>query len=166
MSLVRHSKPTLAHCEQVGRTPSQRIFLLRQRSQACAMRLWALVPTLMTFIGRMPGILRDFAQSSAVLGQRIVALACPSREVFFRWCSFSQSFRMFPVSWCSTTAGNPVHALFASDWPLFVLFFSFRLGVFGRNRCELAAVSEKTREGVASGPPRRLTKNRAGVRLG
>jgi hypothetical protein len=34
LSLVRHSKPTLAHCEQQGRTPSQRIFLLRHRSQA------------------------------------------------------------------------------------------------------------------------------------
>jgi hypothetical protein len=29
---------------------------LRQRSQAWAMRLWELVPTLITFIGKMPGI--------------------------------------------------------------------------------------------------------------
>lgn len=56
LSLVRHSKPTEEHCEHVGRTPSQRIFLLLQRSQACAIRLWALLPTLMTFIGKMPGI--------------------------------------------------------------------------------------------------------------
>jgi hypothetical protein len=34
LSLVRHSKPTLAHCEHVGRVPSHRIFLLLQRSQA------------------------------------------------------------------------------------------------------------------------------------
>lgn len=37
--------------------PSQRIFLLRHLSQAWAIRLWELVPTLMTFIGRIPGIL-------------------------------------------------------------------------------------------------------------
>ena len=36
--------------------PSQRIFLDRQRSQACAIRLCELVPTLITFIGRMPGM--------------------------------------------------------------------------------------------------------------
>lgn len=59
LSLVRHSNPTLAHWEHVGRVPSQRIFLLRQRSQACAMRLWALLPTLMTFIGRMPGMMGE-----------------------------------------------------------------------------------------------------------
>ena len=56
LSLVRHSKPTLEHCEQVGRMPSHRIFLLRQRSQAWAIRLCELVPTLMTFMGRIPGI--------------------------------------------------------------------------------------------------------------
>lgn len=39
LSLVLHSKPTLAHWEQHGRMPSQRIFLLRHRSQAWAMRL-------------------------------------------------------------------------------------------------------------------------------
>lgn len=40
--------------------PSQRIFLLRQRSHAWAMRLCELMPTLMVFkgvMGRMPGIL-------------------------------------------------------------------------------------------------------------
>lgn len=57
LSLVLHSNPTLAHCVQHGRIPSHRIFLLLQRSQAWAIRLWVLVPTLMTFIGRMPGIL-------------------------------------------------------------------------------------------------------------
>jgi hypothetical protein len=57
LSLVRHSKPTLEHCEQVGRIPSQRIFLLRHRSQAWAIRLWELVPTLITFIGRIPGMI-------------------------------------------------------------------------------------------------------------
>ena len=57
LSLVRHSKPTLAHCEQQGRMPSQRIFLLRQRSQAWAIRLCELVPTLITFMGSIPGIL-------------------------------------------------------------------------------------------------------------
>jgi hypothetical protein len=57
LSLVLHSKPTVAHCEHVGLMPSHRIFLLRQRSQAWAIRLCELVPTLMTFIGRIPGIL-------------------------------------------------------------------------------------------------------------
>lgn len=58
LSLVRHSKPTLAHCEQQGRTPSQRIFLLRHRSQAWAIRLVVPVPpTLITFIGKIPGML-------------------------------------------------------------------------------------------------------------
>ena len=56
LSLVLHSKPTFAHCEQHGRIPSHRIFLLRQRSQACAIRLCAVVPTLITFIGSIPGI--------------------------------------------------------------------------------------------------------------
>lgn len=37
--------------------PSQRIFLLLQRSQAWAMRLWLPLPTLITFMGRIPGIL-------------------------------------------------------------------------------------------------------------
>jgi hypothetical protein len=59
LSLVRHSKPTLAHWEHVGRVPSQRIFLLRHRSQAWAIRLWALLPTLITFIGRMPGMVGE-----------------------------------------------------------------------------------------------------------
>jgi hypothetical protein len=63
LSLVRHSKPTLAHCEQQGRTPSQRIFLLRQRSQAWAMRLCVPVPpTLITFMGKIPGMLGRVAQ--------------------------------------------------------------------------------------------------------
>ncbi len=34
LSLVLHSNPTLAHCEQHGRIPSHLIFLLRHRSQA------------------------------------------------------------------------------------------------------------------------------------
>ncbi len=37
--------------------PSHRIFLLRQRSQAWAIRLCEVAPTLMTFIGSIPGIL-------------------------------------------------------------------------------------------------------------
>lgn len=40
--------------------PSQRIFLLRHLSQAWAIRLCELVPTLMTFMGRIPGILAVF----------------------------------------------------------------------------------------------------------
>jgi hypothetical protein len=79
LSLVRHSKPTLAHCEQHGRMPSHRIFLLRQRSQAWAIRLWELVPTLMTFIGRIPGILAVFD--------------CPS-SVESRTCGFSLMFNV------------------------------------------------------------------------
>jgi hypothetical protein len=56
LSLVLHSKPTLAHCVQHGRTPSQRIFFERQRSQAWATRLCEVPPTLMTFMGRIPGM--------------------------------------------------------------------------------------------------------------
>ena len=63
LSLVLHSKPTFAHCVQHGVMPSQRIFLLRHRSQAWAILLCAAVPTLMTFIGSIPGI---FAISSEV----------------------------------------------------------------------------------------------------
>ena len=59
LSLVLHSKPTLAHCEQHGVIPSHRIFLLRHLSQACAILLCALVPTLITFIGRIPGMVVD-----------------------------------------------------------------------------------------------------------
>lgn len=57
LSLVLHSKPTFAHCEQHGRMPSHRIFFDRHLSQAWAMRLCALCPTLITFIGSIPGIL-------------------------------------------------------------------------------------------------------------
>lgn len=57
LSLVLHSKPTLVHCVQLGRMPSQRIFLERHRSQACAMRDWQLDPTLITFMGNIPGML-------------------------------------------------------------------------------------------------------------
>ena len=57
LSLVLHSNPTFAHWEQQGLMSSQRIFFDRQRSQACAIRLWALVPTLITFIGSIPGML-------------------------------------------------------------------------------------------------------------
>lgn len=60
LSLVLHSKPTFEHCEQHGRMPSQRIFLLRQRSHACAILLCALCPTLITFIGSIPGMLVIF----------------------------------------------------------------------------------------------------------
>lgn len=56
LSLVLHSNPTFAHCEQHGRIPSHLIFLLLHLSQACAILLCALVPTLITFIGRIPGI--------------------------------------------------------------------------------------------------------------
>jgi hypothetical protein len=62
LSLVLHSKPTFEHCEQQGRIPSHRIFLLRHRSQACAIRLCELVPTLITFIGSIPGILLAFSR--------------------------------------------------------------------------------------------------------
>ncbi len=57
LSLVLHSNPTFEHCEQHGRIPSHRIFLLLQRSQAWAIRLCELDPTLITFIGSIPGIL-------------------------------------------------------------------------------------------------------------
>jgi hypothetical protein len=57
LSLVLHSNPTLAHCVQHGRIPSHLIFLLRHLSQACAIRLWVLLPTRMTFIGNIPGML-------------------------------------------------------------------------------------------------------------
>lgn len=56
LSLVLHSNPTFAHWEQHGRIPSHRIFLLLQRSHACAILLCAVIPTLITFIGRIPGI--------------------------------------------------------------------------------------------------------------
>lgn len=65
LSLVLHSKPTLAHWVQHGRTPSQRIFLLLQRSQAWAIRLWEPLPTLITFIGRIPGMLAGCSGASA-----------------------------------------------------------------------------------------------------
>ena len=39
LSLVLHSKPTLEHWVQHGRTPSHLIFLLLHLSQACAIRL-------------------------------------------------------------------------------------------------------------------------------
>lgn len=57
LSLVLHSKPTLAHCEQHGRMPSHRIFFDRHLSQAWAMRLCEACPTLITFMGSIPGIL-------------------------------------------------------------------------------------------------------------
>lgn len=57
LSLVLHSKPTFEHCEQHGRIPSHLIFLLRHLSHACAIRAWLLLPTLITFMGSMPGIL-------------------------------------------------------------------------------------------------------------
>jgi hypothetical protein len=41
---------------QLGRMPSQRIFLERQRSHAWAMRAWQLEPTLITFMGSIPGM--------------------------------------------------------------------------------------------------------------
>lgn len=82
LSLVLHSKPTLAHCVQHGRMPSQlgksqrhiehfvplamahRIFLLLHRSHAWAILACALVPTLITFIGRIPGMLSTWCASS------------------------------------------------------------------------------------------------------
>jgi len=57
LSLVLHSNPTFVHCVQLGRMPSHRIFFERHRSQAWAMRLWQLEPTLITFMGSIPGIL-------------------------------------------------------------------------------------------------------------
>lgn len=57
LSDVLHSKPTLEHCVQQGRMPSHRIFLERQRSQACAIRVCEL-PHLMSFMGRIPGMIR------------------------------------------------------------------------------------------------------------
>lgn len=56
LSLVLHSNPTAEHWLQHGRMPSHLIFLLRHRSQAWAIRLWGLLPTLITFIGRIPGM--------------------------------------------------------------------------------------------------------------
>ena len=56
LSLVLHSNPTFVHCVQLGRMPSHRIFFERQRSQAWAMRLWQLEPTLITFMGKIPGM--------------------------------------------------------------------------------------------------------------
>ena len=60
LSLVLHSNQTLVHCVQLGRMPSHRIFLERHRSQAWAMRLWQAEPTLITFMGSIPGILASF----------------------------------------------------------------------------------------------------------
>lgn len=68
LSLVLHSKPTLVHCVQLGRMPSQRIFFDRHRSQACAMRDWQLDPTLITFIGRIPGMINVFCFASLSIG--------------------------------------------------------------------------------------------------
>jgi hypothetical protein len=59
LSLVLHSNPTLAHWEQQGLTPSHRIFLLRQRSHACAILLEVALPTLIIFMGNMPGMVAD-----------------------------------------------------------------------------------------------------------
>lgn len=67
LSLVLHSKPTLAHWVQQGVMPSQRIFLLRHRSQAWAILLCALVPTLITFMGSMPGIIAVFVHPDSLL---------------------------------------------------------------------------------------------------
>lgn len=67
LSLVLHSKPTFAHCEQHGRIPSHRIFLLLHLSHACAIRLCELEPTLITFIGRMPGMMGDWVDGVSVV---------------------------------------------------------------------------------------------------
>lgn len=75
----------------VGRIPSHRIFLLRQRSQAWAIRLWELTPTLMTFIGSMPGILANMRinghqacrmQSVISVLVECVSIACDSEPSY------------------------------------------------------------------------------------
>jgi hypothetical protein len=68
LSLVLHSNPTLVHCVQLGRIPSHRIFLERHRSQAWAMRLWQVEPTLITFMGSIPGILGVVGCALSVVG--------------------------------------------------------------------------------------------------
>jgi hypothetical protein len=77
LSLVLHSKPTFEHCEQHGRIPSHLIFLLRQRSQAWAIRLCEFDPTFITFIGSIPGMFAlsrmshgCCSDSASVLGSR------------------------------------------------------------------------------------------------
>jgi hypothetical protein len=42
---------------QLGLIPSHLIFFERQRSQACAILGWALEPTLITFMGKIPGMM-------------------------------------------------------------------------------------------------------------
>lgn len=76
LSLVLHSKPTLAHWVQQGLMPSQRIFLLRHRSQAWAILLWTPVASLITLmgsVGSMPGMAIIYAnaqQTSAAKERR------------------------------------------------------------------------------------------------
>jgi hypothetical protein len=57
LSLVLHSKPTLEHCVHVGLMPSHLIFLLLHLSQAWAILLCVVHPTLIIFIGSIPGML-------------------------------------------------------------------------------------------------------------
>lgn len=74
LSLVLHSNPTPEHCEQHGRMPSQRIFLLRHLSQACAIRLCeADEPTFMIFMGKIPGI-------SKIIFRPLSMLCCSTRS--------------------------------------------------------------------------------------
>lgn len=74
LSLVLHSNPTPEHCEQHGRMPSHRIFLLRHLSHAWAIRLCELdEPTFIIFIGKIPGILN-------VIFRPLSMLCCSTRS--------------------------------------------------------------------------------------
>ena len=84
LSLVLHSNPTLEHCEQHGRMPSQRIFLLLHLSQACAIRLCAVVPNLIVFIGRMPGMMSN-KLNYIQLEQRVVLADVECGRVWYRY---------------------------------------------------------------------------------
>lgn len=84
LSLVLHSNPTLEHCEQHGRMPSHRIFLLRHRSQAWAIRLCELDdPTLIIFMGKIPGIENMISRPLRLLQYR---KSVTNGSVSFRRC--------------------------------------------------------------------------------
>ena len=91
LSLVLHSNPTFTHCVQLGRMPSHRIFFERHRSQACAMRDWALDPTLITFIGRIPGMMAVL--SSVPIGYVSVRSFCSQfpKASNVKWCAQPKS---------------------------------------------------------------------------
>jgi hypothetical protein len=95
LSLVLHSNPTFAHCEQHGRIPSHRIFLLLQRSQAWAIRLCELDPTLITFIGSIPGIIL----AVIIYGRLLCSLvAGPPRHSSLSRFRISRIVHLFPFN--------------------------------------------------------------------